>query len=824
MNIFVASWFFPPATSSEGIVTYKLLRNSKNQYDVFSSTSKQWGYDAFLRQNDEKNILCYTVETDNIDEWVQASIRKFEELYPKRKYDCLMTRSTPPESILIGLQIKQLHPEIKWIASLGDPVANNPYELKAYIDDCNTLNNAEKNQLRAALLSKDEEELVPWEKRPEDGVQLLCKLKRWENAAIAHADLIIAPTATQLKYMLQTRPWSTKYFALPHSFDESFYGGEVHEIKAGKRKVVFSFIGYSDNVRSLEPFVRAVLRLKEKRSPFLDRLEIRFIGNNPRSIQDLVLNYFLDDIIHFEGGVDYYRSLELMQDSDWLLHVDGFFPQLTTGGSIFFAGKLADYMGARRPIFALTGTGSPAYNIVNKAGGVCLLPWDITGIAEKLEEILCGEDTPINEKYINTYAAPFVSQCFDSRIDELCGREFSLRMTDWTLPPQVENRTGEKMVTICVPSYNVERYLERCLKTLVSHNWAQYVEVLVIDDGSIDHTAYIGKQFEQHYPSIVRVVSKKNGGHGSTINRAIAEGTGRYFMVVDGDDWIDSKEFAKVVAGIYEERLCADIISSNYHEINMETGVLFPKKQDDVVTYDKLIQFDDLDIENTYFTLASSLIRLDVLRKVNKPLQEHTFYVDVEYILFPIPFLKTVQFVDRWIYKYCRGNEEQSVYLPTMVKRYDHHERVMKRVLDYELSIPMTDAQHEYYDAILKRLLITHYALCLVYDDDKQRGFSRAAKFDEYLKESHPALAHWIGKEMKQVRVARRYGFDEKRVERSLILGLRRGVQKVKAKVVHSRFLHRLVYNRFTLRLSKMNAFSTPFGKRIKNRLKTIIR
>ena len=56
MNIFVASWFFPPATSSEGIVTYKLLRNSQHQYDVCSSTSRQWGYKAAMGRRDEQNL------------------------------------------------------------------------------------------------------------------------------------------------------------------------------------------------------------------------------------------------------------------------------------------------------------------------------------------------------------------------------------------------------------------------------------------------------------------------------------------------------------------------------------------------------------------------------------------------------------------------------------------------------------------------------------------------------------------------------------------------------------------------------------------------
>ena len=118
MNIFVASWFFPPTTSSEGIVTYKLLRNSKNNYDVFCSTSRQWSYSSAMDMAEDDKIKVYSIETDEIEEWQKWAVDQFEKMYEERQYDCIMTRSTPPESIVIGRAIKKKHPEIKWIASI----------------------------------------------------------------------------------------------------------------------------------------------------------------------------------------------------------------------------------------------------------------------------------------------------------------------------------------------------------------------------------------------------------------------------------------------------------------------------------------------------------------------------------------------------------------------------------------------------------------------------------------------------------------------------------------------------------------------------------
>ena len=81
MNIFVASWFFPPTTSSEGIVTYKLLRNSKNNYDVFCSTSRQWSYSSAMDMAEDDKIKVYSIETDEIEEWQKWAVDQFEKMY-----------------------------------------------------------------------------------------------------------------------------------------------------------------------------------------------------------------------------------------------------------------------------------------------------------------------------------------------------------------------------------------------------------------------------------------------------------------------------------------------------------------------------------------------------------------------------------------------------------------------------------------------------------------------------------------------------------------------------------------------------------------------
>ncbi len=766
MKIFVASWFFPPTTSSEGIVTYKLLRNSSHTYDVFCSGSRQWSYSSAMGTFDDENITVYTIETDDIDKWVRWCVKQFESKYEEERYECIMTRSTPPESILVGREIKKRHPEIKWIASLADPVANNPYELKAYIDDSTSLTIQQKEYYKNILKRSDLWGIEELEKRPESGIQLLAKLKKWEQEVLSQADLIISPTATQLRYICNGN-WNHKFFALPHSYDKRFYPEKIEET-TGKR-IKLRYIGYSDTLRSLKPIVQAVKRLKEENFECLEKLDIEFIGNIPGEIRDMIMNFYLYDYIKVLPSVDYYESLKLMQEADWLIHVDAFFYQISTGGSIFFAGKIADYMGADKPILAFTGKESPADTIIKQYGGICCPPYEIAEIEKALKDIANGFQPEINEEYRNQYNAVTVAKNFDNKVSELNGEQILKQHNSWPVCPENHD---DKLLTICIPSYNVARYLYRCIASLVDYKLAGYTEVLVIDDGSKDNTSAIAKEFVERYKGIVYLYTKENGGHGSTINYALKHAKGKYFRVVDGDDWVDSKQLNQLLSNIMEKNINADVISSNYHEVDIDTATLTPVQQKEDIEFYKSYTFNELKVENIYLTLASMMIKTSVLKEMNMSLHENTFYVDVEFILYPVPFINSILFTEEYIYKYARGNAEQSVALPNMVKRYDHHTRVMESVLKYGNNVSLDEGQKKYYDAILKRLLLTQYALGLVYDKNKKRGYKRIGEFDKFLLETRKDLYKWIPRKMRIVTVCRRYDFDYKKVKNSLTIFL----------------------------------------------------
>ena len=102
-----------------------------------------------------------------------------------------------------------------------------------------------------------------------------------------------------------------------------------------------------------------------------------------------------------------------------------------------------------------------------------------------------------------------------------------------------------KLLTITVPSYNSEAYLDRCMATLLPGG--DEVEILIVDDGSTDRTAEIADEYERKYPGICRAVHQENGGHGEAVNAGIRNATGLYFKVVDSDDWVNEEAYAKIL-------------------------------------------------------------------------------------------------------------------------------------------------------------------------------------------------------------------------------------------------------------------------------------
>lgn len=168
------------------------------------------------------------------------------------------------------------------------------------------------------------------------------------------------------------------------------------------------------------------------------------------------------------------------------------------------------------------------------------------------------------------------------------------------------------ILTVVVPAYNVERFLEKTLSSFIFDKMSGRVEIITVDDGSSDRTAEIARSYEEKYPGVFRTISKENGGHGSTINRGAEAACGKYFKVVDGDDWVDSEAFEKLTD--FLEASDADCIVSNYCEVNDTTGEMTPVEYSRFFPERRDMPFSEL-AESLPLALHSMTLRTEIFEE-----------------------------------------------------------------------------------------------------------------------------------------------------------------------------------------------------------------
>lgn len=130
------------------------------------------------------------------------------------------------------------------------------------------------------------------------------------------------------------------------------------------------------------------------------------------------------------------------------------------------------------------------------------------------------------------------------------------------------------LFSFILPVYNVEKYLQRCLDSLLVQNGAEY-EILLLDDGSTDASGAICDRYAQEHPHIVRVIHKENEGLLMTRRRGFREARGDWFICVDSDDYVAPDLLERVVSVICETG--ADMVMYNFEYFNAQ-GVHFPSR------------------------------------------------------------------------------------------------------------------------------------------------------------------------------------------------------------------------------------------------------
>lgn len=251
-----------------------------------------------------------------------------------------------------------------------------------------------------------------------------------------------------------------------------------------------------------------------------------------------------------------------------------------------------------------------------------------------------------------------------------------------------------KIVTFLVPCYNVSDCVRHCLDSILSiASLHEKIEVLAINDGSKDNTLEILQEYKTQYPNAVKVLDKPNGGWGTVINMGIREAKGKYLKEIDADDWVESENLQAYIANLEQLEDC-DFIATEYKDYMKATNTYIPHTYLPQC-YKQLLplgEFWEKYPKAWCFPIHAITYRTTFLREINLTVGDR-FYTDIEYILFPLPYIKNLIALPLNITVYFHGSDEQSTGPLGYRKHYKNYLDLVKRLVIFSNNLPINTIQ-----------------------------------------------------------------------------------------------------------------------------------
>lgn len=247
----------------------------------------------------------------------------------------------------------------------------------------------------------------------------------------------------------------------------------------------------------------------------------------------------------------------------------------------------------------------------------------------------------------------------------------------------------EKILSVCIPTYNMEALLSRCLNSfIISHEYMSMLDVLIVNDGSTDGSSEIAHKYAKLYPDTFSVIDKANGNYGSCINTALKVARGKYFKICDADDWFENKHLINFIDFLMLAK--ADIIFSAYMKCYDDST----KNKLTEIPYDlinKQQNIDNIDWDSPSIshirTMHCMATNTEILRKNNYTQTEGISYTDTEFVYYSCLYATSCSFFDNYIYCYYLGREGQTMSNTSIIRSYQNFYMVANKLLSNYTSL-----------------------------------------------------------------------------------------------------------------------------------------
>lgn len=298
-----------------------------------------------------------------------------------------------------------------------------------------------------------------------------------------------------------------------------------------------------------------------------------------------------------------------------------------------------------------------------------------------------------------------------------------------------------KTITFAVPCFNSADYMEKCVYSLLP--LGEDIEIILVDDGSTkDETPAICDRLAAEHPDVIRAIHQENAGHGGAVNAGLAAATGRYFKVVDSDDWLDDDAMETIMAFIRMQAASTDpvdLVISNYVYEKVYEGTRISMGYRNVFPENKIFTWDDIGHFHLsqYLLMHSVIYRTDLLRSIGLELPKHCFYVDNIFVYVPLAQVRTMVYFDVDAYRYFIGREDQSVNEKVMLSRIDQQLRVTKEMID---AVDLDTIENKKLQHYLYNYLSMMLCICTVFlrMEDTPENDRKRKELWQYLHEANP--------------------------------------------------------------------------------------
>ena len=245
-------------------------------------------------------------------------------------------------------------------------------------------------------------------------------------------------------------------------------------------------------------------------------------------------------------------------------------------------------------------------------------------------------------------------------------------------------------VSLIIPVYNVENYIEKCLNSVVNQTLKD-MEVIIVNDGSKDLSKQKIEKYLEKYPWI-KYLEKENGGLSDARNYGLHYATGKYIAFLDSDDYVENTMYEEMYN--LAERENADMVECDFiweypNKIRKDVGVIYNSKKE--------------MIEKARVVAWNKLIKRDVLKRTQIEFPVGLRYEDVEFFYKLVPYLNKVSFVKKCFIHYIQ--RENSIANTQNIRNKEIF-TVLENVITYYKENDLYDEYKEELEYIYVRFLL----------------------------------------------------------------------------------------------------------------------